>query len=135
MNEPLPLFFVQVQGFDPVLTAARSRGAAVYSRFLDFTDAFPCSFREFLGQVSVWRSKAPAPSLPYDYVRRNYGIDVSHGTRVELQNEGLGLDGRRGTVTLPDGASTAHIHVVLDGERHASIVHPFSVKILSEEHD
>ena len=126
-----PLFEVTVQPYGSSVIAARSRSAAVYARFLDYTDAFDCTFREFLRVVSVRRAGPTRPvGDPYAYVRRNYGVDLDHGTRVTITGEGPELEGRPGTVIHPGRDHTAYAHVVLDGDDHSIAVHPFSVVVV-----
>ncbi|RSU58597.1 hypothetical protein BRX36_20250 [Sphingomonas sp. S-NIH.Pt1_0416] len=129
-----PLFEVTVQPYGSSVIAARSRSAAVYARFLDYTDAFNCSFRDFLRVVSVRRASPAYPvGDPYAYVRRNYDRDLRHGTRVTITGEGADLEGRAGTVIHPGRDHTAYAHVVLDGDDHSITVHPFSVVVVSAQ--
>ncbi|WP_267433825.1 hypothetical protein [Sphingomonas sp. GM_Shp_1] len=129
-----PLFEVTVQPYGSSVIAARSRSAAVYARFLDYADAFDCTFRDFLRLVSV-RCAGPTRAVgdPYAYVRRNYGVDLHHGTRVTIEGEGAELEGRPGTVIHPGRDHTAYAHVVLDGDDHSITVHPFSVNVIPME--
>ncbi|MGW8136872.1 hypothetical protein ACWGNZ_14830 [Sphingomonas zeae] len=122
---PWPLFQVTVEGFSPIIVAARTRSAARYSCFLDWTDG---KFGDFLRHVSVRRALPTAIVIdPYDYVRRNYDRDIRHGTRVTITGEGPGLEGAKGTVIHPGRDSTSYAHVVLDGTKHAMTVHPLSI--------
>ncbi|MFN3675440.1 MAG: hypothetical protein ACK4TC_05620 [Sphingomonas pseudosanguinis] len=122
---PWPLFQVTVEGYDPFIVAARSRSAARYSAFLDWTDG---KFGDFLRRVSIRRALPTCIVVdPYDYVRRNYGRDIRHGTRVTITGEGPGLEGAKGTVIHPGRDSTAYAHVVLDGANHAVTIHPLSI--------
>lgn len=126
-----PLFEVTVQPYGSSVIAARTRSAAVYARFLDYTDAFDCTFRDFLGIVLVRRAGPTRPVCdPYAYVRRNYGVGLDHGTRVTITGEGPELEGRAGTVIHPGRDHTAYAHVVLDGDDHSITVHPFSVVVV-----
>ncbi|BCI69977.1 hypothetical protein SPKIRA_08070 [Sphingomonas paucimobilis] len=126
-----PLFEVTVQPYGSSVIAARSRSAAVYARFLDYTDAFDCTFRDFLRLASVRRAGPTRPvGDPYAYVRRNYGVALDHGTRVTITGEGRELEDRAGTVIHPGRDHTAYAHVVLDGDDHPITVHPFSVVVL-----
>lgn len=123
-----PLFEVTVHLYGTSVIAARSRSAAVYARFLDYTDAFDCTFRDFLRVVSARRAGPTHPvGDPYAYVRWNYGVDLRHGTRVTLTGEGSALEGRAGTIIHPGRDHTAYAHVVLDGDNHSITVHPYSV--------
>ena len=126
-----PLFEVTVQPYGSSIIAARSRSAAVYARFLDYTDAFDCTFRDFLRVVSARRA-GPTRLVgdPYAYVRRNYDRDLRHGTRVTITGEGPDLEGRAGTVIHPGRDHTAYAYVVLDGDDHSITVHPFSVVVV-----
>lgn len=128
------LFEVEVADFGASILSAPSRGAALYSRYLDFRDPYPdTTFRDWLRIAKVRRVKRAPVADPYAYVRRIYGVEIQHGTRVEIQKEGPSIDGRRGTVVHPGRDSTAYAHVVLDGETRVANVHPFSIKILSEQ--
>ncbi|WP_294275809.1 hypothetical protein [uncultured Sphingomonas sp.] len=122
---PWPLFEVQLDDFSPAIVAARSRSAARYSCFLDWSEG---KFGDFVRRSTV-RLAQPASLVidPYDYVRRNYGRDIRHGTRVSITGEGRDLEGAKGTVIHPGRESTAHAHVVIDGSDHAIIVHPYSI--------
>lgn len=125
-----PLFEVSVQGFDPSVVSARSRGAALYASFLNFREPYPdCTFRRFLDVTKV-RRVSRAPGDPYAYVRRNYDRDLWHGTRVSIQAKGPELDGRTCTVVHPGRDSTAYAHVVVDGTNYPIIVHPLNTVIL-----
>jgi hypothetical protein len=124
------LYEVSIEGFGASVLSARSRGAAIYSRYLDFTDAYDVSFRTFLGCARARVVPGAWPD-PYEYVRHYYGVDVRHGKRVAIRDEGADLEGRQGTVVHPGRDSTAYVYVVLDGDEHASIVHPRSLALLS----
>ncbi|WP_267382580.1 MULTISPECIES: hypothetical protein [unclassified Sphingomonas] len=128
MSAPWPLFEVSFEGGARVL-AARSRSAAMYGAYLDLSDIWDLTFRQWLGMAKAKRIDATPPGDPYEYVRRNYDRDLHHGIRVTITGEGRDLEGRAGTVIHPGRPSTAYAHVVLDGDRHAIIVHPFSVKV------
>ena len=128
MGERWQLFEVTVDGFPPHTVAARSRSAASYQSFLSYTDAWPCSFRDWL-RITTVRKVADARCDPYEYVRRNYDRDIRHATRVTITREGADLEGRAGTVIHPGRDSTAYAHVVLDGDAHSIIVHPYSVVV------
>lgn len=122
-----PLFEVSVDGYTPFIVAARTASAARYASFLDWTDG---KFGDFLRRVSIRKVPATATCVdPYDYVRRNYGRDIRHGTRVTITGEGPGLEGAKGTVIHPGRDSTSYAHVVLDGARHAITVHPLSITV------
>lgn len=49
------LYEITIFGFDPVRRMAPNAGKAKYNCFLDFTDAYPCTFEEFLKAVKVRR--------------------------------------------------------------------------------
>jgi hypothetical protein len=122
------LFDVTVEGYDPFTVSARSRGAALYDKWIDFSDVWPdCTFRQWLDLARVRRAEHAIGPDAYDYVRRNYCRDICHGTRVTITGEGRDLEGRAGTVVHPGRTSTSYAHVVLDGDEHAIIVHPYSV--------
>lgn len=123
---PWRLYDVTVDGFGTSTLSARSRGAALYSRFLDFTDAYDCTFRDFLRIAKVAVGGRPMID-PYEYIRGYYGVDIRHGTRVTITGEGCDLEGKAGTVVHPGRDSTAHAHVVIDEYDHAIIVHPKSL--------
>ena len=90
---PWPLFEVSVDGFNPFVVAARTASAARYASFLDWTDG---KFGDFLRRVSIRRVGPTAIRIdPYDYVRRNYGRDIRHGTRVTITGEGPDLEGAK----------------------------------------
>lgn len=124
------LFDVSVEGYDAFTVAARTRGAALYDRWRDFREVWPdCTFRRWLDVARVRGTARAIGPDPYDYVRRNYDRDIRHGTRVTITGEGRDLEGRAGTVIHPGRTSTSYAHVVLDGDDHAIIVHPYSVVV------
>ncbi len=120
---------VTVDGRYPSAIAAPSRGAAVYQRFLDWSDVSDITFRCFLDFARARRIAPALASDPYGYVRSYYGRDIRHGTRVTITGEGKDLEGRAGTVVHPGKDSTQYAHVVLDGDAHAGIFHPLSVVV------
>lgn len=126
---PWPLFEVSFNGGSRTI-AARSRSAAMYSAYLDLSDIWNLTFRIWLGMARVRRMPSAPSGDPYEYVRRNYGRDLSHGTRVTITGEGRDLEGSAGTVIHPGRDSYAYAHVVLDGTDHSIIVHPFSVIVV-----
>ncbi|WP_294355846.1 hypothetical protein [uncultured Sphingomonas sp.] len=129
-----PLFEVTVEGYDPFTVSARSRGAAIYDKWLSFRDVWPdCTFRHWLNLARVRRASRAIGPDPYDYVRRNYDRAIGHGTRVAITGEGRDLEGRVGTLVHPGRTSTAYAHVVLDGDDHAIIVHPLSVVLVASD--
>ena len=121
---------IHVDGYDPFTTSAKSASAAKYDAWGRFREPYPdVTFLEFLKRTRATSCPPPEPPLDgYDYVRRNYDLDVRIGDRVELQDEGSS-SGKQGRVIYP-GPSTAHVHVILDGEAHSSRVHPFSIRKL-----
>lgn len=129
-SQPWPLFEVTFEGRSNVV-AARSRGAARYQTFLSISDVWAdLTFARWLALTAVRKvATMPPASDPYAYVRRNYGRDLRHGTRVTITGEGRDLEGKPGTVIHPGRESTAYAHVVLDGTDHAIIVHPYSVEV------
>lgn len=123
-------FEISVEGFDPFTLAAPSRSKARYEAWQRYREPYPdITFGEFARRCRVRGCDVPARD-GYDYVRRNYGVDVRPGVRVRLQNEGPRFNGREESVIYP-GQSTAHVHLVLDGEKHVSRVHPLNVVPLS----
>lgn len=131
MTKVWPLFEILVAGFPPHTIAARSRSAASYQSYLSFTDAYDCSFRDWLRASSV-RKVAEVAGDPYAYVRRNYDRDLRHGTRVTITGEGADLEGKPGTVIHPGRESTCYAHVVLDDVDYSITVHPFSVIVTDQ---
>lgn len=130
---PWPLFEVSFNGGSRTI-AARSRSAAMYSSYLDLSDVWDLTFRRWIGMAKVRRIRTAPLGDPYEYVRRNYGRDLSHGTRVTITGEGRDLEGCAGTVIHPGRDSTAYAHVVLDGTDYAINVHPLSVVVLDARH-
>lgn len=118
---------VLVEGYGGKVLQASTPAKARAEAWRDFTSAYECSFKQFLGMSTVRRCNLPAKD-GYDYVRRQYGVDVKVGRRVRLVNEGS-YSGREGEVLYP-GESTAHVHVLLDGEQHRSHVHPSSIEFV-----
>lgn len=122
-------YLITAKGYDPFVQAAPTRGKALSESWGRYKEVNPdASYREFLGRVSARVTPTPRPD-GYDYVRRNYDVDVAVGGRVRLKDEGR-LTGREGEVVYP-GVSTAHVHVVLDGEAEVCRVHPQSVEVLA----
>lgn len=120
------LFLIEVEGFEAHVTTAPTAGKARWDAFSRLREAYQdVTFREFLAKSRVTPHHVPADD-GYDYVRRNYGVDVRVGQRVRLVNEGSS-SGLEGEVLYP-GPSTAHVRVALDGRDHASLVHPLSVE-------
>lgn len=128
---PWPLFEVTFDGRSNTV-AARSRGAARYLSFLSISDVWAdLTFGRWVALISICKVAGLPPGCdPYAYVRRNYGRDLRHGTRVAIRNEGPDLEGKTGTVIHPGRDSTAYAHVVVDGTERAIIVHPYSVEVL-----
>lgn len=120
-------FEISVAGFDPFTLSAASRSKARYDAWQRFREPYPdVTFGEFVSRCRVRGCTVPQPD-GYDYVRRNYGVDVRPGQRVRLKNEGPTFNGREGLVIYP-GRSTAMIHLVLDGASNSTIVHPLDVE-------
>ncbi len=122
------MFDIQIDGQNAGTVSARSRSAARYQAFLDMDSSqhfgYMCKF------ISVRKRNSPPPNDGYDYVRKAYKIaPFKIGDRCRLKDEGS-WTGREGVIVYP-GTSTAHIHVFIDGEKHISHVHPFSVEIIS----
>lgn len=111
--------------------SASSRSRAIYQAFLDFSDAWPCSFRQFLDLVKARRVQTCADD-GYGYVRRAYGVDPTIGATVELVNEN-DWTGKRGVIVHPGRSSTAHVHVAFPDINHPLSVHPNNVRILQQE--
>lgn len=128
--KPWRLFDVEIQGFGSSVVQAPTRSAAMYDRYLAFSDPWPCTFAEFLKVAKVRSGKLPAED-GYAYVRRAYGLDVKVGQRVEMHSEGPRYNGRQGVVMYPGKSSTSYVHVLLDGEESPCVVHPNSVRLLS----
>lgn len=57
------LYEVTVGDYEPRLVQAKSRSAARYDRYLDYSDVYSVTFREFLGMVRV-RTVRPPPAPP-----------------------------------------------------------------------
>lgn len=55
------LYEVTIGDYEPRLVQAKSRSAARYDRFLDYSDVFTISFRDFLRTVRVRTVRTPAP--------------------------------------------------------------------------
>lgn len=110
------------------LVNARTRSGARYALFMDLDMSI--KFTEFLKWYCPRpRLRATAPEQDgYAYVRRVYGLSPHIGQRARLKNEG-DWTGKEGVVLYP-GTSSAHVHILLDGQKHASICHPHSVELL-----
>lgn len=122
-------YAVKVRGFPANTLSARSRSAAVYDSFLSYRDAWSCSFGEFLRMVESARLCDVPANDGYDYIRRNYGVDVKPGDRVGFQGEGR-LNKLLASVVYP-GPSTAHVRVIVDGDKYVVTVHPSSIVVLA----
>lgn len=125
-HRPWRTYEVSVQGFPPSVRSAPSRGAAIYSAYLDFSSTYDCKFGDFL-RIARARNTASPSNDGYDYVRRQYGVDVRPGDRITLTGEGARLEGRGATVIYPGRSSTSMVHCVIDGYERSSLVHPLSV--------
>lgn len=122
----LKLFDVMVPGYGTVTLYGRSAGGAKAKAWR--SDAFwHLSFMDFLkmGVRAKLRTVPPEPD-GYDYIRNAYGVDVSIGQKVTLQNEGADWNGKVGEVMYP-GPSTASVHVLMEGYDRPIIVHPSNV--------
>lgn len=133
-DRPMRLYRVTLHdgpGQDYVsLHHGRTRSAAIYDAFLDMDSSN--SFAEFLKWYkpsAVLAAQYPQPD-GYDYIRRAYGVDPRVGQRCALRNE-HDWTGKEGVVLYP-GTSTAHVHVLVDGQKHHSIVHPANVVMLDQ---
>ena len=124
----LATYAVKVEGFDEKTYSAMSASKARAECWRDYTSAFDISFKEFLKISRVYKCGLP-PTDGYDYIRRAYGVDPKVGQRVRLKDEGS-YTGREGEVAYP-GETTAHVHVLLDGEKHVSHVHPNSIEVIA----
>ena len=102
--------------------SARSTGHARYQAYLSFSDAWPCSFRQFLPLVSLRRIQSVSDD-GYGYVRRAYGVDPQIGQQIELRNEG-DWSGKRGVIVHPGKSTTASVHVAFPEIGHSLRVHP-----------
>lgn len=120
-------YAVTVDNFPPVVYSAETAAKARAEAWRDFTSAYECKFKDFLRISRVRLCPVPRDD-GYEYVRRNYNVSPKVGQRVRLINEGPST-GLEGEVLYP-GKSTAHVHVMLDGRKHSSIVHPLSVELL-----
>lgn len=107
--------------------SARSSSHARYQAWQSFSDAWPCTFRQFMPLVKV-RRIAASDCDGYDYVRRAYGVDPRIGQQIELVNEG-DWSGKRGEIVHPGSRSTASIHVAFPGISHALSVHPNNYRV------
>ncbi len=129
--EPLwNLYEVTVTAGDYVATStlsAATRSRAVYQVFLGYSEVWTISFRDFLSMVRARRVSTCADD-GYGYVRRAYGVDPRIGAEVELVDEG-DWTGKRGQVVHPGKSTTAYVHVVFEGVRHAMPCHPRSIRI------
>jgi len=105
------------------VTPAKAR----YDAYLSFTDTYEWSFKDFLKASTIRRVDIPASS-GYEYVKRAYGVDARTGRRVRLRNEGS-HSGTEGVIVYP-GNSTAHIHLIPDGEIYTVHVHPDNIEFL-----
>ena len=131
-----PLWNVTVAGYGTEIITAPTRGKALSKAWCnDVFDRYP--FGDFLRICRVTKRREPVPREDdgYDYIRRAYGVDPTIGQRLRLRNEGPEWADREGTVLYP-GRSTAHVHVVMDGEGYRIIVHPDNVILLPDpSHD
>ncbi len=130
--EPLwNLYEVTVTAGDYVATStlsAATRSRAVYQAFLDYSDVWTISFRDFLSMVRARRVSTCAYD-GYAYVRRAYGVDPRIGAEVELFDEG-DWTGKRGQIVHPGKSTTAYVHVVFHGIAHAMPCHPRSIRMI-----
>lgn len=110
-----------------IIHAAKTAAAARYLAFLDLSDAWNITFRDFLRISRVRKVSMPADA-GYAYIKRAYGVDLRAGQRVKITGEGPDLEGRGATVVYP-GDTTAHAHVLIDGIERVSIIHPFSIVV------
>lgn len=117
----LKTYEVTIDGFPPVVFSATSPGKARADAWRSYTNAYECSFRDFLKISRIARCDVPADD-GYGYVRRAYSVDPKVGQRVRLRNEGPN-NGLEGVVGYP-GTATAHVHILLDGYQRPVRVHP-----------
>ena len=54
--------------------------------------------------------------MPYDYIRRTYGVSPAVGQRITM-------NGRPGVIIRPTG-DPQYLRVRFDGQKHASDCHP-----------
>lgn len=122
----LRLYSVELRGLG-ACTPVNARSPSAAKAEVWRSDVF-CDMT-FVAFLTHYRPKVRLAAVPapdgYDYVRRAYGLDVTVGQRV-LVNDGPGLKDAPGTVLYP-GRSTAHVIVALDGWKHPACVHPNSV--------
>lgn len=131
--KPWPLFEIEVwtgREYQVCTRTARSRSAARFDVFRSYSECWDVSFRDFLRvcRVRTITARLNASADGYQYVRSAYGVDPTIGQRVTLKNEGPS-SGKQGTVLYPNKASTAYVHVILDGEKHPVVVHPLNVEL------
>lgn len=101
------------------VVTARSRSAARFGVYRDWSDACPISFRDFLRRVrSVRRTDQVTP---YDYAREHYGVDVGVGQRVMV-------NGKAGVVGEPRTSRASMVTVFFDGVGHGLPVHPGEIE-------
>lgn len=123
---------VAYEGYSATATySARSRSAAIYQAFLNYSDAWTITFRWFLDVARARRVETCADD-GYGYVRRAYGVDPKIGDIIELLNEG-DWSGRRGQIVHPGSRSTAHVHVAFEGIDYALRCHPNNIRIFGRE--
>ncbi len=120
-------YAVKVDGFPAVTFSATSPAQARTEAWRHFTGAYDCTFKDFLRISKVYRCAVPEDD-GYGCVRRHYGVDPKIGGRVRLINEGPST-GLEGEIVYP-GQSTAHVHVVIDGRKHAVCVHPLNIEFV-----
>lgn len=121
------IYEVTVSGFPPAMYSAATAAQARTKAWRDFSDAYDCTFKNFLKMSRVNACPVPVDD-GYGYVRRNYGVDPKIGRRARLVNEGPST-GLEGEIVYP-GKSTAHVHIVIDGRDHAVCAHPLNVELL-----
>jgi hypothetical protein len=124
-----PLFDISVLDFPPFVLTAATRGKALaeaLSSYQNYDDRM--TFKEFMRIARVRRRTAPVDVDGYDYVRTAYGVDPQIGSRMRLRGEGPNFNGRLATVLYPNKSSTAYVHVIIDGDDRACVVHPMNVE-------
>lgn len=68
--------------------------------------------------------------VPYEYIRRTYGVDPVSGHRVHHH-----VTKREGTIQPYAGGGSAYVHVCFDGDNHAVPCHPTEMDYLGAPDD
>lgn len=101
------------------VVSARSRSAARFGVYRDWSDVWEISFRDFLRHVrSVRRT---GKRTPYDYIRERHGVHVEVGQRIAAC-------GRQGYVVEPESSRDCYVRVLFDGVSDVRAVHPVEIQ-------